>query len=178
MSNWINKILGNPEKTAPPAVAPKPLHEDSARNENGEGAVEANKRFIHNHWEEYPDFIQEHYKNTDLIQAYEREQYELERCIRVYANKMEEFIELTSKAQDAGFKLHGMQRILADYDNRILCATVKLNSIPPPGKLRIRNCELEAIAKENGWIVWNGTGGMHWNKKGVIEDGYGVYERK
>ena len=145
--------------------------------DTSKGAVEQNKDFIHESWDEYPEYVKEHIKRYDAIDSAEDELESLGRVMRYLLSSIEEYLELAKDAERADIPVPGIQKIVTDLDSRISETNAKIRAVPDISGFRKINADIEKLALEEGWVCWYGTGGLHWNKKGVVEDGYGVYER-
>jgi hypothetical protein len=65
--------------------------------------------------------------------------------------------------------LDGIKKMVENYDSLLAESNAKIAELPDTRKLREINAELKQIGIENGWKCWEGTGGTHWSKEGVVE---------
>lgn len=185
--HWLKRVFGFREPEKHPAPDPEPIIKGGKLIEKQEpvvpkkkfaNACEENDAFIDDHWDLYPDYIQEHIRNyreiTKLSSLYDKYEWEL----RGYFSGMEKYLDLARDAKYADIKLPGTEKIIAEYDAKIQAMRERMNAIPSTRHLREANTVLEARAAEEGWVCWYGTGGLHWNKKGIVQDGSGIYERR
>lgn len=176
--NWLKRILGLKEPDATPVSNPTfnvIAQEDLKPKRKFTNACEENDAFIDDHWDLYPDYIQEHIRNyreiTKLSNLYDKYEWEL----RGYFAGMERYLDLAREAKYADIKLPGIEKIITEYDAKIQAMRERINAIPGTRQLREANTTLEARAADDGWICWYGTGGLHWNKKGVVQYDSEIY---
>jgi len=179
--NWLKRVLGFKEPASTPVSDPDPIIKSEKFVEKPvkkfANACEENTAFINEHWELYPDYIKEHILNYreinkigDLYDKYERE-------LHSYMVSMRQYLELAKEAESFDISLSGTKKIIAEYGAKTLNIWERINALPGTGHLRNTNLMFEARAAADGWVCWYGTGGLHWNKKGIVQDGSGIYGR-
>ncbi|MDD2299098.1 MAG: hypothetical protein PHN69_03550 [Candidatus Pacebacteria bacterium] len=176
--NWLKRILGFKEPDSTPVSESKPVIVGTVVEKPKKifaNACEENDAFISEHWNLYPDYIQEHISNyreiTRISNLYDSYEWEL----RGYFSGMERYLDIAKNAKYADIKLPGTEKIIAEYDAKIQAMRDRINALPGTRHLRDANTAFETRANEDGWMCWYGTGGLHWNKKGVVHDGSGVF---
>ncbi|MCK9310843.1 MAG: hypothetical protein M0P26_01050 [Bacteroidales bacterium] len=180
--NWLKRVLGFKEPASTPVSNPDPIIKGDKFVGKPVGkfanACEENTAFINEHWELYPDYIKEHILNyreiNKIDDLYGKYRQELHNC-RV---GMRQYLELAKEAESSDISLSGTRKIIAEYDAKTLNIWERINALPGTSHLRNANSALEARAAADGWVCWYGTGGLHWNKKGIVQDGSGIYRRR
>jgi hypothetical protein len=168
--NWLCKLLGIKkevetiivEKQTPPSLNTYNCSD--------------NQKFIKLNWNKYPECVKEYitnyYKIDDIERKYSASTYDIE----FYTEKISDSIRIVNDASDVGIATDGLTLVIARYNGVITAANEKIKALPDVSVLRKRNNELMEIAKEEGWICQFGSGGMHWGKTGVLDDGFGSYD--
>jgi hypothetical protein len=185
--HWLKRLLGFKEPESFPVsdaetiITGGHLIEKSIPIEHKvkfANACEENAAFIDEHWDLYPDCVKEHILNYREIDKLEKlyDRYEVE--LRGNIAGMSQYLELAREAKYLEIQLPGTEKIIAEYDAKIQSMRERINALPGTSHLREANLTLEKRASDIGWVCWYGTGGLHWNKKGVVQDGSGIYERR
>lgn len=180
--SWLKRVLGFKEPTSTPVSDPETIIKGGKFIEKPvkkfANACEENAAFIDDHWELYPDYIKEHilnYREIDKIEdLYDKYEWEL----RNNMTGMSRYLELAREAKYVDINLPGTEKIIAEYDTKIQAMRERISALPGTRHLRDANSSLEARAAADGWVCWYGTGGLHWNKKDVVQDGSGIYKRR
>lgn len=165
---WFNKILGLPEKCDSFCAQPAPEKLPPCDEQ---------KLFIHSHWDEFPEKIQEHIKRHDQIEAVSKERDHHFWRLSDAEEKTKRCAEIFKSAKEMGYTAYGLTQVVREYESRIKESHLKLMDLPDLDELRGINYAIEKEMEKEGWKCSYGTGGIHWNKKGVVEDGYGVYDK-
>lgn len=170
---WWRIILGLPEKTDKCEPAKPATYTEKYKKMP---ACDGQKAFMHDNWNAFPPLVQEHIKRYDEIKALEKERCEFNRKYAYSHERIMQNIDILKEARDVGYRAYGVSRLIREYEAQLFEMEERLMNLPEGGELRRKNRIIEEKMKEQGWSCTYGTGGLHWNKKGVIEDGYGVYD--